>query len=291
LLSTGGVLAPGCFDAFSAHLVQRTGFDVVYISGLAVEATQFASPDIGLVTRPEMVAHAARIAEAVDIPIICDADTGFGDGLQIQKTVRQFERAGVAAIHIEDQASPKGCPTYAPAKVLPLEAARARVAAAVQARTDPDFVLIARTDADSVSFDEVISRANEYIAAGADMALMPLMYLDGQKLAERDPAEQYKWWSRLAQEVDGPVAGFAIPPGYRAEDMFEAGIAMIISATVVFQSAATAMLQVLEEFAKSGTPQVFLGTRPLDPRILGYELAKSLGIEEDRQAQLSFPAT
>jgi len=290
LLAAGGVLAPGCFDAFSAHLVQSTGFSAAYISGLAVEATQFASPDIGLITRPEMVAHASRIVEAIDIPVICDADTGFGDGLQIHKMVGQFQRAGVAAIHIEDQASPKGCPTYAPAKVLPLQDARARVRTALQARTDPNFVIIARTDADSVSFDEVVLRSNEYLAEGADLALAPLIYLDGEPLSKQGPAKQFEWLSRLAKEVTGPLAGFAIPAGYRADDMFEAGYAMVIEATTPFRVAATALLHALEEFSKTGSLQRFLATQPLDPRVVGYELARSLGMEADRRAQLSFPA-
>src|SRR5262245_43739996 len=163
------LLAPGCHDALSARLVEQAGFDAVYMGGFATTASLLGRPDIGLLGMSEMIDNARRIVETVDLPVIADADTGYGNPINVIRTVREYERAGVAAIHLEDQVSPKRCGHMAGKSVVPVEDMLAKLRAAVAARTDPDFVLIARTDALAIEgVDAAIERARRYADVGAD---------------------------------------------------------------------------------------------------------------------------
>lgn len=164
------LVAPGCHDAFSAKLAQAMGFEAVYMTGFGVAASLNGLPDIGLSTMTEMAEHARRIANAVTIPLIADGDTGYGNHLNVIRTVQEYERAGVAAIQLEDQVSPKRCGHMEGQKVVPVEEMAAKLRAAVKARKDSDFVIIARTDALScLGFDEAIARGNRYREEGADI--------------------------------------------------------------------------------------------------------------------------
>lgn len=288
IMRQGPFLAAGTFDALSSHLVQKVGFEVGYISGLSVEATQLASADIGMLTRPEMAQQAARIVRAADIPFICDIDTGFGDGMHIAETIRAFERVGVAAVHIEDQQDPKTCPNLEVPKVLPLERALSRLRIALDARTDPDFCIIARTDADAVSFDEAVYRANAYLDLGADMVLAPLMVVNGKRLKSLPPNDQFEWLTKLVREVDGPLIGFVVPEGYRASDLMDAGYKGIISAASAVDATATALIQLYEDLLGNGNGNGFFSERPRDERVVGEGLAKSLGIEEAQALRSRF---
>jgi 2-methylisocitrate lyase-like PEP mutase family enzyme len=168
----GMVVAPGAYDCITAKLIEQAGFGAVYITGAGTAAT-FGYPDFGLVTMSEMVANARRIAGAVELPVIADADTGYGNELNVFRTVREFERGGVAAIHIEDQEFPKKCGHLDDKQIIPREEFTAKIRAAVAARRDPDFLIIARTDSRAVAgFEEAITRANEALAAGAAMAFV-----------------------------------------------------------------------------------------------------------------------
>jgi 2-methylisocitrate lyase-like PEP mutase family enzyme len=173
LLQRGGmIVAPGAYDGITATAIVRAGFSTVYMTGSGTAASH-GYPDYGLLTMSEMVANAGRIAAAVDVPVIADADTGYGNELNAVRTVREFERHGVAAIHIEDQVFPKRCGHLDNKEIVPFDDYVAKIAAAANARTNPDFVLIARTDARAVAgFDEAIRRANAALAAGADMAFV-----------------------------------------------------------------------------------------------------------------------
>src|SRR3954471_22800386 len=142
----GMVVAPGAYDCITARLIERAGYDAVYMTGAGTAAT-LGYPDFGLVTMTEMVDNARRIVAAVGVPVIADADTGYGNALNVVRTVREYEQAGVAGIHLEDQVAPKRCGHFAGKQVVAAETMVDRVRAAVEARTDPDFVLIARTDA------------------------------------------------------------------------------------------------------------------------------------------------
>jgi carboxyvinyl-carboxyphosphonate phosphorylmutase len=164
------LVAPGAFDALSARLIGAVGFKAVYMTGFGTAASIFGIPDIGLLTMTEMVENAKRIADAVKIPVIADADTGYGNHLNVMRTIEEYERAGVAALHIEDQVSPKKCGHMEGHKLIAAEEMVAKVRAAVASKQDKDFILIARTDAISAKgFDEAIHRGNTYLEAGADV--------------------------------------------------------------------------------------------------------------------------
>ena len=170
--SEGMVVAPGAYDGMTAKLITHAGFTSVYMSGGSTSSS-YGYPDFGLLTMTEMVDNAARMADAVDVPIIADADTGYGNELNVYRTVRAFERAGVAAIHIEDQVFPKRCGHLDDKELISLEDYVAKIRAAADARRDPDFVLIARTDARAKQgFEEAVRRCNAALAAGADIAFL-----------------------------------------------------------------------------------------------------------------------
>jgi 2-methylisocitrate lyase-like PEP mutase family enzyme len=162
------LVAPGCFDGLSARLVQEAGFEAAYLSGGAV-ARSMGIPDIGLVTMSESIERAVQVVSAIKIPIIADADTGYGNAVNLVRSVREFERAGVAAIHIEDQITPKRCGHLDGKEVISLAEMELKLKAALAARADPDFCIIARTDARGVNgFDDAVKRANAFATLGVD---------------------------------------------------------------------------------------------------------------------------
>jgi 2-methylisocitrate lyase-like PEP mutase family enzyme len=162
------LVAPGCFDGLSARLIQEAGFEAAYLSGGAV-ARSMGVPDIGLVTLSEVIDRAAQVASVVNIPIIADADTGYGNAVNLVRAVREFERSGVAAIHIEDQITPKRCGHLDGKEVIPLEEMEKKLEAALASRSDPDFCIIARTDARGVhGFDDAIRRGRAFAKLGVD---------------------------------------------------------------------------------------------------------------------------
>ncbi len=164
------VVAPGVADALHARLVARTGFQAIYMTGAGTTAVRLGMPDVGLLTMSEMVDNAGRIADAAALPLVADADTGYGGPLNVARTVKSFERAGAAAIHIEDQQWPKRCGHLAGKTLIPAADMAAKVRAAVDARSDADFMIIARTDAIAVEgYEAAIERGRRYQEAGADM--------------------------------------------------------------------------------------------------------------------------
>jgi methylisocitrate lyase len=166
------IAVPGVFNALVARMAERLGYQAVYLSGAALSASA-GLPDVGLLTLAEFVEQARTITQATPLPLVCDADTGFGEVLNVERTVRLFEDAGAAAIHLEDQQLPKRCGHLSGKQLIEPEAMAAKVRAAVAARRDPNFVLIARTDARGVlGFDEAVRRARLYLDAGAD-AIFP----------------------------------------------------------------------------------------------------------------------
>jgi 2,3-dimethylmalate lyase len=170
------VMAPGCHDAMGAFFIQRAGFEACYMTGYGVACSLLGRPDLGELTMTEMVAHARRIASAVDIPLICDADTGYGGPLNVQRAVREFEAAGVAAIHIEDQVEPKRCAAMEGFQVTDMKTAVNKIRAAVAAKQDADFVIIARTDSRPIhGLDHAIERAHAFADAGADIVYVELL--------------------------------------------------------------------------------------------------------------------
>jgi len=170
LFATGEmVLAPGCYDALGARLVEEAGFPAAYMTGFGSAASHLGRPDIAFMAPPAIVANARRIASAVDIPVIADADTGFGNSINVIRTVREYEAAGVAALHIEDQVMPKKCGHMEGKEVVPAREMAAKVTAAVAARKSPEFLIIARTDAIAVEgLASALARGRVYVEAGAD---------------------------------------------------------------------------------------------------------------------------
>lgn len=194
------VVAPGVYDGLTARLAEQAGFAAVYMTGAGTSAAR-GYPDYGLLTMTEMVDNAALIAGTVSVPLIADADTGYGNELNVTRAVREFEARGVAAIHIEDQVSPKRCGHLDGKEVVSREEFISKIKAALSARRDPDFMIIARTDARAVvNMDEAIARANLALAAGADMAFVEAM----QTLDEM---------AAVPRQVNGPCVLNVVPGG------------------------------------------------------------------------------
>lgn len=174
LAEPGLVVVPGAYDALSARLIAQGGFPAVYMTGFGTAASVLGQPDIGLLTMSEMVSRAAALTSVIgDVPLIADADTGYGNPLNVRRTIQEYERAGVAAIHIEDQIWPKKCGHMEGKQLIPQEEMVQKVRAAVDARKDPDFVIIARTDANAVNgLEDALRRGKAYREAGADIVFI-----------------------------------------------------------------------------------------------------------------------
>lgn len=172
----GIIVAPGVYDAVGARLVEKVGFDVCYMGGNATVASMLGKPDIGLATMTEMVTRAHNLASCINIPLICDADTGYGNLNNVKRTVEEFEAAGVSAIHIEDQITPKKCGAMEGLVLISLEDALEKIKIAAKARKDPNFIIIARTDARALyGLDEAIRRAKAFANAGADIVFVEML--------------------------------------------------------------------------------------------------------------------
>lgn len=198
-----GLVVPGAYDAVSAKLVERAGFPAVYMTGYGTSASRLGLPDLGFAGLAEMVDHARNLAGAVSIPLIADADTGYGNALHVRRTVALYQAAGVAALHIEDQVAPKRCGHLSGHEVIPREEFAGKIRAAVEARTDPDLLVIARTDAISaVGFDEALRRGEAAAKAGADVLFIE---------APRDEAQV----ERIAREFSTPLL-YNYAPGGRS---------------------------------------------------------------------------
>ena len=178
------LVSPFTFDAFTAKIAETVGFPIVYMSGFGTAMSK-GYPDVGLVSMSEMVENAHRIASTVSVPVIADADTGYGNAINVRRTIREYEQAGVAGVHMEDQVFPKKCGFFEGKQVIPMEEHVAKVRAALDAREDPDFLVIARCDALAVNgWDDTIHRCRAYYEAGADM-----VFVDGVK--STDDLERY----------------------------------------------------------------------------------------------------
>lgn len=240
------LVVPGAANALGARVIEDAGFDAVYVTGAGVANTYLGVPDIGLLTLSELLGHVAAIRSAVDVPVIVDADTGFGNPINVRRTVAELERAGADAIQLEDQTFPKRCGHFAGKDVVPAEEMTAKIRAAVDARRDPDVVIIARTDARAVhGLDEAIRRATAYRAAGADVIFVE---------APRTEAEL----EELAAGVPGPqvvnlVQGGLTPvlPTDRLERM---GFAIALHANLPLLASVRGMQEALAALRTGGRP-------------------------------------
>lgn len=193
LREPGIIVAPGAYDCLTAKLIECEGFPAVYMTGAGTALTRLGKPDLGFATLSDMVSNAAVMASTVSIPLIADADTGYGGSLNVYRTVREYERAGVAALHIEDQVFPKRCGHLDGKQVIPIEEMVIKLRAAVEARTDDDFVLIARTDALAVTgLDDTLRRCHAYAEAGADVLFI-------------EAVRTHQEIARVVRELDVPL--------------------------------------------------------------------------------------
>jgi 2,3-dimethylmalate lyase len=256
LLDSGQtIVAPGAFDPLAARLVEEAGFAAVYMTGFGTSAALLGRPDVGLLTMTEMADNAGRIAACVDIPVIADADTGYGNPLNVIRTVGVYEAAGVAGLHIEDQVAPKKCGHMEGKQVIGAEEMAQKVRAAVDARTDPDFVIIARTDARAVEgLDSALDRARRYRDAGADAlfieALVSEAEIEAAARAFPDVALLFNW----AEGGKTPPVGL--------DRLTELGYRIVIFPIATLLAATAAMRRVLGEIAAAGTPAAVLGELP-----------------------------
>lgn len=234
--------APGAHDAFSAKMAEQVGFQAVYMSGFGTAASVLGLPDIGLLTMTEMVGNAKRMADAVSIPLVADADTGYGNHLNVMRTVEEYERAGVAGLQIEDQVSPKRCGHMEGHRLIPAEEMAAKIRAAVRARKDPDLVIIARTDAISAEgFDEAIRRGNLYRDAGAD-----LLFIEAPTAVEQ--------LAKIPKLVNGPTLVNLAPktPYLHVSEYQKMGYAVAIYPPVSITCTYAALKEKLTELKNNG---------------------------------------
>jgi 2-methylisocitrate lyase-like PEP mutase family enzyme len=243
------ITAPGVFDGISASLVLRSGFAAAYLTGAGVSASGFGLPDIGLLTLTEMAERVRMIAGVLgDVPLIADADTGYGAALNVVRTVREYERAGVAALHLEDQAFPKRCGHLPDKELVGVEEYVGKLRAALDARVDENLVIIARTDARGpLGLDEAIDRANRYAAEGADV-----IFVEAPQSVEEI--------ERIAAEVSAPllmnvVAG-GLTPILPADRLAELGFRIAIHPTTVIGASTLAMLKALTALRQGESPKI-----------------------------------
>ena len=268
LIAKGAVMMPGVPNAAMARLVEQVGFDAVYVSGAGMANATAGVPDIGLLSMTEVARLAGYIASAVKIPAIVDADTGFGGAENVARTTRELEAAGLAGCHIEDQEFPKRCGHLAGKSIVDLEEMVGKIKAAVNARRDPDFMIIARTDARAVEgFDRAVERAGEYLAAGAD-AIFP------EALQSRDEFRDF------AAEIKLPLMAnmteFGKSPLLSFQELSDLGYRMVIFPQSAFRVSMKASGEFLRALKKSGAQKDWLDkmqTREELYRLLEYDPA------------------
>lgn len=278
LIARGTVVLPGAFNALAALQVERAGFDAVYVSGAALAAAR-GLPDIGLLSLSEVAADAGTIARAVALPALADADTGYGGPLAVMRTVREFERAGLAGLHLEDQEQPKKCGHLPGKTLIPAGEMAAKIAAAVQAREDRDFLIVARTDARAVEgLDAAVRRARRYVEAGADAVFPEAL----------ESKEEFRAFARaLAQEgITVPLLAnlteFGKSPSLTVAELEDLGYRLVIFPVTTLRVAAKAVERLLGELKALGTSRESLGamqTRAQLYDLLRYEAYERLDRE------------
>ncbi|WP_352419335.1 isocitrate lyase/PEP mutase family protein [Proteiniborus sp.] len=239
------LVAPGAHDALTARVIEKSGFKAVYMTGYGQAASVLGKPDIGLLSMTEMLDRARKFASAVNIPVIADGDTGFGNAITVMRTVEEYEAAGVAAIQLEDQVAPKRCGHMLGRKVVSLEEMVGKIKAAVAARKDPDFVIIARTDARTIlGIDEAIKRAKAYEEAGADVIFV-------------ESVESVEEMKRVNSEIKVPTLANMVEGGRTPlltnKELEEVGYNLVIYPTASTYVTAKAMFGLMEELKVNGT--------------------------------------
>lgn len=277
LRGPGIVMAPGAHDAFTAKLIEQAGFAACYMTGSGSVAARLGLPDVGLMTLTEMIANAQAIARGVGIPVVADADQGYGNAVNVMRTVRDYEAAGVAGIHLEDQVFPKKCGHMDGKAVVPLDEMVGKIQAACAAREDPDFVIIARTDSRAVEgVEAAVRRANAYLEAGADLAFP-------------EAPQSRKELARFAREIRGPVMAnmteFGKTPLVPADELERMGYRLVIYPVSALRVAHRAIQELLTHIKQTGSQEAFL--ERMAHRLEMYEL---VGLPAVHEAERRFMA-
>jgi len=245
------LVAPGAYDALSARLIAQAGFSAVYMTGFGTAASVLGQPDVGLLTMSEMVSRASALAAVVgDLPLIADADTGYGNPINVRRTIREYERTGVAGLHLEDQVWPKKCGHMEGKQVIPMDEMVQKIRAAVDARQDPDFVIIARTDANAVNgLEDALRRGQAYREAGADVIFIeaPRSMEELQAIVQAFPGVPllYNW----AESGKTPLLSL--------DEIRILGFKLVIFPVSMLFAATSAMLKLLELLKRGETPTSF----------------------------------
>lgn len=260
----GFLRIPGAPNALAGRLIERLGFEAIYLSGAAFSAGVLALPDVGLFTLTELAQQTAYLTRRVSVPVIVDADTGFGEALNVERTIIELEAAGAAAVQLEDQQLPKRCGHLAGKSLISPEAMCAKIAAAAAARNDADLVILARTDARGVTdFDDAVRRAKMYLEAGAD-------WIFPEALVSRDEFE------RFAREVDAPLIAnmteFGKSPLLPVDQFESAGFAGVLYPVTALRLAMKAIESGLSLLARDGTQQELLDLEVMQTREELYDL-------------------
>ncbi len=245
------VMAPGAPDALTARLVERAGFPAIYMTGFGATASRLGCPDIGLMTQTEMTTHARDMVRVVQIPVIADADTGYGGPSNIHRTVREYLQAGVAAIHLEDQVAPKRCGQLAGIRLMDAQESALRLRCAIEARGQDELLIIGRTDAlPAVGVDEAVSRAKRYQDAGAD-----LVFVDGiKRIAEVEAVARAIEGPKVVSIVDGNET-----VALKAADLQQMGFSVVFYAVTALFTAVKAVNDALAILQRDGTPAAAAG--------------------------------
>ena len=268
LIARGTVVLPGAFNALTAMQIERAGFDAVYVSGAGIAAVR-GLPDIGLLSMAEVVADAGTIAQAVAIPALADADTGYGPPLSVMRTVQAFEQAGLAGLHLEDQESPKKCGHLPDKRLVSVAEMAQKIGAAVEARRDPDFLIVVRTDARAVEgLDGAVKRARAYADAGADAVFPEAL----------ESAEEFKAFAQALKKegVTVPLVAnmteFGKTPYLTVKEFEALGYRLVLFPVTALRVAARAIEALLEELKSLGTQQRSLDKMQTRQRL--YELLR-----------------
>ena len=265
LAEPGMLVAPGAYDGVSARLIEAAGFKAAYMTGAGMAASHLGIPDLGLATMTEMVTHARNLTAVLDIPLIADADTGYGNARNAVRTVREYERAGVAGLHLEDQVAPKRCGHLAGKSVVSTTEFTEKIRAASESRSDEDFVLIARTDAIAVNgIDDAIDRANRSAEAGADV-----LFVEAPKSLDQI--------HRIVKDVSAPLMFNIVPCGETPEltllELRELGFKIAILPVACLAPAVQAVELALAALRDSGTLHTAQALSPT-------EIFKKVGLDE-----------
>ncbi len=269
------LVTPGVYDGLTAKLAERAGFEVVYLTGAGVSYMSLAKGDLGFIGLAEMVEHARQLVRAVSVPVLADADTGYGNVVNVVYTVQEFERAGVAGIQLEDQPLPKKCAYYHGLQVVPTEEMVAKLRAACDARRDPSFVIIARTDAKAaVGIAEAVRRIKAYEAAGADVVFVESV----ETVEEMRAITRAVSVPAMVSMVEGSPT-----PLMDLKDLQAVGYRMVIFPNSVARAVAFAAADVLTTIRSQGTTGGYLD------RMLSYaQLSELVGVPEDRALEARY---